>query len=128
MTEQVIAEKPIASPSDRGAELVGAIIESIKLVDLLAIQQLGLHSTRTILVKDAQTSRNASAIRFAQEEEERSEQACENTRAELKQALRKLERIKLSLEGKTSDEIEAYFAQKDEMLQYCKDRLDAIGK
>jgi hypothetical protein len=113
MEQEAPSERTANTSSQRGAELVGVIFESLKSIRILSLQELGLH-VDSLFLKEVRATGQSHLIQRAEQQREGLEAECEETRQELNRAFRRLEAIKLSLEGKTDEEIEAEFAERDQ--------------
>jgi hypothetical protein len=127
MADQPIPTKPVNSASERGAELIDIILDTVKLVRLESAHHLGLHITRSWVRRVEETGRQDD-IQLVKEEERESEQQYEETSEKLDCMLFRLEAIKLSLQGKTPDEIEDELERRGRNLKEIKTRLAAAGK
>jgi hypothetical protein len=123
---QTLTEKSAKTTSERGAELVDLIIDGLHSARLLALKDLGRHTSAAFLRKVEKTG-NQNLIQEIRQQAVDKENEYDETEAEFNQTIRRLMAIKLSLEGKAEEEIEEELAQRDRNLAEAKAMLAGVG-
>jgi hypothetical protein len=102
------------------AEIIGAVVESITaLSEVSAIR----HNTHLLRHCRDEAALDEGLAAFFETERQKSEEDLLRANADLRQSLRKLEAMKLVLEGKTREEIRAKFAEEDEAVTAFIDKI-----
>ncbi|MDQ3816167.1 MAG: hypothetical protein M3362_00575 [Acidobacteriota bacterium] len=104
------------------AEIVGAVHESITALSLVSTCQHLAHLFRHS--RDEAGADEGTAASF-ESERQQSEEELERANAKLRGSLRKLEAIKLRLEGQTPGEIRATFAARDSAVAAFAETIGA---
>jgi hypothetical protein len=104
------------------AEIIGAVHESITALSAVSRQQHLVHLYRHSRDEAILSSDNA-AVAYFKREKEKTEKELATSEGELVKSLRKLEAIKLILEGKTTEEIRDMFAGTDAVLAGFKEKI-----
>lgn len=107
------------------AEIIGAVHDSISaLRNGTAIR----HNAHLLRHERDQAAPGSSEQRYFEEKRKEAEQDLERTDADLFQSLRKLEAMKLILEGKTTEEIREKFAKTDAVLTAFTEKAQQISR
>ena len=127
MSQQTtLTEKSANTTSERGAELVNLMIDGLQKARLLAMKELNRH-LYIGFVREVEQTGNQNLIQETRQQMADREAEYEEANAEFDQTIRRLMAIKLSLEGKAEEEIEAELSQRDCNLAEAKAMLAGVG-
>lgn len=128
MSQQTtLTEKSAKTTSERGAELVNLIIDGLGSARSLAMKDLLRHTSATFL-RQVETTGNQKLIQELRQRAVDKEAEYDEAEAEFDQTIRRLMAIKLSLEGKADEEIEAELSQRDRDLAEAKAMIAGVGR
>jgi hypothetical protein len=105
-------------------EIIGVIHESITALSAVTRQQHLVHLCRH---SRDEAIPDMDAVAFFEREKEKEEKELAASQEELSKSLRKLEAMKLILEGKTTEEIRNKFAQTDVVLAGFKEKIGELA-
>jgi hypothetical protein len=128
MSQQTtLTEKSAKATSERGAELVNLIICGLQSARLLAMKELNRHLYAGFM-QDAEKTGDQYLILKTREQATENQTGYKEAEAEFDQTIRRLIAIKLSLEGKSDDEIEAELSERDRDLAEAKAMIAEVGR
>ena len=127
MSEQTtLTEKSAKTTSERGAELVNLIIDGLQSARVLAMKELNRHLYAGFL-REVEKTGDQNLIQKTRQQAVDKEGEYEEAEAEFDQTIRRLMAIKLSLEGKGDNEVEAELSQRDRDLAEAKAMIAGVG-
>ena len=128
MSQQTtLTEKSAKTTSERGAELVNLIIDGLGSARSLAMKDL-LRHTSAVFLRQVEKTGDKKLIGELRQRAVDKEAEYDEAQAEFDQTIRRLMAIKLSLEGKGDDEIEAELSQRDRDLTEAKAIIAGVGR
>jgi hypothetical protein len=124
MSEQTLNDQSTTNPARRGAELVGLMFDALQLARIFSVSEGRLTCVRQ-MIRDAIQTGSQDDARYLEQEKLRYEKELTQQNQEFDQILSRLLGMKLSLEGNTTEEVEAKLAQRDRDIEEIKARVAA---